>query len=116
LEDADEDCAISTTARNYSAHATRVTFDDVIELAHYLTEVEFPSPNKSLHCSGNPDTVFLAISGNLPPQEIIRNFYLKRVNGRSCPCVSRRDLKIFQIISTCIKFECTERALTLSIH
>ena len=35
----DEDCAISSTpARNFSTH---VTFDDIIELSNYLTEVEF---------------------------------------------------------------------------
>jgi len=33
----------STSARNYSTHATRVTFDDddIIELANYLTDVKF---------------------------------------------------------------------------
>jgi len=45
FEHEDEDCAISTSARNYPTHATRVTLDDddgIIELADYLTEVEFP--------------------------------------------------------------------------
>ena len=34
----------------------------------------------------------LMIVGNLPPQEFIRKFYLKRIKGRSCPCVSGRYL------------------------
>ena len=44
FEQEDEDCAISTSARNYPTHATRVTIDDdddIIELTNYLTEVEF---------------------------------------------------------------------------
>jgi len=44
FEHEDEDCAISTSSRNYPTHATRVTFDDdddIIKLANYLTEAEF---------------------------------------------------------------------------
>ena len=43
FENEDEDCAISSSARNYPTHGTRVTFDDddgIIEHANYLTEVE----------------------------------------------------------------------------
>ena len=45
FEHEDENNAISTTARNYSTHGTRVTFDDddgIIELSNYLSEVKFP--------------------------------------------------------------------------
>jgi len=73
FEHEDEGCAVSTPARNYPTHATRVTFDDDdVELANYLTEVEFSDPRPRAYVAvAARVSFFLVIIGNLPPQEII---------------------------------------------
>jgi len=68
FEHEDEDCAISTSARNYPTHATRITFDDdASNSSSTLPKQSFPIPTKSLRCSGNPSTVFPCESQGYSP-------------------------------------------------
>jgi len=74
-EHEDEDCAISTSARNYPTHATRVTFVTMV-IYHRTRQLPYRSRFFRLRSRASVALAtrvrfFFAIVGNLPPQEFI---------------------------------------------
>ena len=101
LEHEDEDCAISSSARNYPTHATRVTFDDdddIIELANYLTGVEF---SDCLRHTGNPSTVFPYDRRQLTTPRDYKEILLERVMRSFLPVCVKWKRPFYQVISSC---------------
>jgi hypothetical protein len=75
FEREDEECAISTSARNYPTRTTRVTFDDdddIIELTNYLTEVEFSDSDQEPTSHWQPEYGFsLPSSATHHPESLL---------------------------------------------
>ena len=98
----DEDCAISTSTRNYPTHGTCVTFDDdsdIIELANYLAEVIFSDSDQEPTSHWQPEYVFSFDRWQLVTPKVEKEILLERAKRSFLPmCVKWKRLSIKSLV------------------